>query len=287
MLTTMKHLQERYDAYIIDLWGVVHDGVKPYPNVVECLNQLMILNKSIIFLSNAPRPSSSQISKLLEFGIQVNLDMVLTSGDAVIQQLTNYNDEVFSKLGKRIFHVGENRNKDILASLDVQLAESLEEADFMLVTAFIDEEEDQKQYDILFEQALNRGLPLICANPDKEVVSNGKVRLCSGFLAQKYEKMGGMVHYYGKPYHSVYTQAFERLFKKEIKDKKRILMIGDTLDTDIKGAINVGLDSALVLSGNTKVALKKNHDPSKTELEILTQLFDKHQIKPTWILPGF
>jgi len=287
-LTTIKHLLPKYDAYIVDLWGVVHDGVNPYPGVVECLNHLISLNKKIIFLTNAPRPASVLIKKLKDFGIKTNLEMMLSSGDVVIEQLKHFNDPVFSQLGHHVYHLGANRNQDILSQpeLQIELTESIENANFLLVSAYMDANEDLNQYDTLLQKAASLHLPFICTNPDKEIPFEDEIRYCAGFLAEKYERMGGVVHYYGKPYLSIYKGAFQRLAKLGILDKKRMLMIGDTLETDIKGANLAGLDSALVLGGNTQLLLDKQNGSNSSTAELLLELFQETKASPTWVLEG-
>lgn len=325
-----------YDAFILDLWGVVHDGIHPYPGVVGCINSLIQLDKSIIFLSNTPRPGEGVQKKLEEFGISVTKTEILTSGDLVREQLKTFSDDVFKHLGRRCFHLGASRNKDILTGINVEtghllhydkpyseskvslkICDSLQDADFILLTAYLDEGEDLEQFDALFKEAATLQLPLICANPDTIIMNGDKLRYCAGFFAKRYEKIvndtllssfptrvtsygplasgqvegrressktykHGLVHYYGKPYPAVYLRVFEILKEKGICDKNRILMVGDTLETDILGANNAGIDSALTMTGNTALYLAKH--PDTEPMEQLNQYFSREKIKPTWIL---
>lgn len=271
----MHNLLSRYDAFIIDLWGVVHDGVHAYPGVVQRLNTL-IAQKKVLFLSNAPRPVEVSIKKLIELGIHVLPKHLLTSGDAVREQLVYWNDPVFSQLGKCLYHLGEAKNQDILNGLDLNVTNDIEKADFILLSAFMEAHEDLNQYDELLQIALKAKLKVICANPDKIVVHGDSIRYCSGVLAEKYEKMGGTVFYYGKPCPRIYELAFKRLEAEGISDKKRILMIGDTLETDILGAKNVSIDSALVKTGNMENLLIAGNS--------VQQIMQNYGIIPTWIL---
>ncbi len=275
---TVRELQELYDAYIIDLWGVVHNGVEPYSGVVECLNELLMYQKAIVFLSNAPRPSNIIMDKLLSFGISVKPEMMLTSGDIT--------RETLEKFTTPIYHLGAERNQDILAGLNVSLTNHLSEASLLLITAYLDAGEDLDQYDTLLQEAYNLKLPAICANPDKEIINGNGLRYCSGIFAEKYTNLGGFVQYFGKPYITAYQSIFARLKNKNIVDKKRILMIGDTLETDIVGAKTAGIDSALVLTGNISTLLSRNTQPNVSDLTFLSKIFQAENVQPTWILSG-
>lgn len=286
---TAKQILPRYDGYMIDLWGVVHDGFQAYPGVVDCLNQLIQEQKPLIFLSNAPRPGTVVMKKLVELGIQVSPKMILSSGDAVRHQLEHRQDEHFKQLGKSFYHLGANRNQDILADLNPEIRNLettiLEKADFILLTAYIDDDEDIDQHDELLEQAFTLRIPVVCANPDKGVIHGKRKRYCAGVIAEKYENLGGKVFYYGKPHKMILDFALMRFRQTGITDKQKILIVGDTLETDIQSAKNIGIDSALVLTGNTG-ALLADKKTNQTEMDFLNSLFQQEGITPTWVIPS-
>ncbi len=289
MLTTLSQLALKYDAFILDLWGVIHDGHKLYPGVLESLDYLASLNKSVLFMSNAPRPAGFILEKLQELGVKVSEEMVLSSGDMVRYQLQHFNDATFSQLGRRFYHLGANRNSDLLAGLSVQITNNVDEANFILSSAYIDPDENIDEYDEILEQALQHKLPFICANPDKEVMNGDKIRYCSGVLAEKYKNWGGIVYYYGKPYLTIYDEAFKRLRANGIYHKNQMVMIGDTLETDIAGSVTSNIDSALVLEGNTRILLEKAKVDNALQepMTFLKNLFQSLNVRPTWILQRF
>lgn len=278
----VSDVASQYDAFLIDLWGVVHDGFNAYAGAVECINQILKDNKKIIFLSNAPIPGRFAKKKLLDFGIGPEGFQVLSSGDVIRHQLLHFEDQVFKNLGKRFYHLIPERNSDILTDIPAKTANTLEEADFILITAYAEEGESLSQYDALFEKAISLNLPAICANPDKVVISGSKNRYCAGIFSERYEKLGGIVHYYGKPHLSIYDQAFKLLSEGGFTDKRKILMIGDTPDTDILGAQNAGIDSLLVLSGNMHNIMKKE-EGNKDFSEKLLSALAKYNVNPRWI----
>jgi len=286
-LTNALNLMKLYDGLILDIWGVIHDGVHAYPGTVDCVNSIITSPspKTVFFLSNAPRPGSIVVEKLIELGVKVTPEMILTSGDLVRMQLQNFDDPIFSKLGKRFYHLGEARNQDILAdlTLKIQKAKNLEEADFILTTGYLDKGEDLSQHDPILNKGVQLNLPMVCANPDIVVVHNHRERYCAGYIAERYEKMGGIVHYYGKPYPAIYELILKKFEQAGIQNKAKILAIGDTLETDIIGANNAGIDSALVLTGNMeKLLAHKNNSISQNEF--LQTLFTSHNLTPTWVI---
>lgn len=269
-------LAEHYEGFILDVWGVIHNGFKAYPEVVESINHLIELKKPIIFMSNAPRPGSVTIKKLLELGIQAKPSMILTSGDIVREEL---------KPKQRFYHLGAERNQDLLAGIPVSVVDTLIDADFLLLTAYLDEGEDLNQYDDLLKQGVSLNIPAICANPDKIVINGNQNRYCSGIFAEKYERMGGKVYYYGKPYAKIYERALKQFKEQGINDKHQIIMIGDTLDTDILGANIAGIDSGLVLTGNMETLLsEKNEIKVRSKAEVLQRIFEEYEIAPTWVI---
>ena len=268
-----------YDAFIIDLWGVVHDGYAPYENSINMLNKMISSGKHITFLSNSPRPGSLSKEILLGWGINLDDITIYTSGDAVREQLVSWSDDIFKNLGKKFYHLGEDRNTDLLSGLDVDRTEDMQEADFLLISAYIDDDESLDCFDSLLEEAAARKLPVICANPDLIANHGPQVRYCAGTFSAKYKKLGGTVYYYGKPDVRVYNTIINKYSSLGVTDKKKILMIGDTMETDILGANNVGIDSAMAVTGNGRRIYSR--------LRLGEQdIFHGFEARPTWITSG-
>ncbi len=270
----MKEIVKSYDALLIDIWGVMYDGINSYPGAVESLNSMIEDNKRIVFLSNNPRPYTLSKDRFESWGIDMTKASIYTSGDAVREQLVAWNDDVFRSLGRKFYHLGGFRNKDILSGIKADVTENLREADFLLITVYVDEGEDLNAYDALLQEASNLKIPAVCANPDEVAQQGGMLRYCAGTFGKKYEELGGVVHYYGKPDTRIYNIVLAR-FLSEF-DKSKILMIGDTIDTDILGATRAGIDSALVLTGNGKEIVERI-------VSGVEDIFAGMQAKPTWI----
>lgn len=273
----LETIVKNYDALLIDLWGVIHDGYAPYENAINFINKMVSDKKPITFLSNSPRPGLVSKKILMDWGINLENITIYTSGDAVREQLVTWDDEVFSKLGKKFYHLSEIRNTDLLSNLNVDRTDDITEANFLLLTAYIDDDENIETFDYLFQEAISLNIPAICANPDLTIQHGPQMRYCAGTFAERYKKLGGTVYYYGKPYQKVYDTVINKYLAMNIQ-KSKILMIGDTLETDIKGAENANIDSALVLTGNGKAI----HEKIKSgESDIFA-----NNATPTWITYG-
>jgi HAD superfamily hydrolase (TIGR01459 family) len=241
-------LAENYDGFIVDLWGVVHNGVKPYPGVIDCLTQLRARNKRVVFLSNAPRRAAAVGFALATMGVTPDLyDGIMSSGEAVHTALRDRTDADFAALGSKLYHLGPERDRDIFDTLDLAVAATPAAADFLLNTGPDDllGPEDPSPYAPTLQAALAAGLTMICANPDLEVVRDGKRIICAGLLAENYQALGGKVINRGKPDPAIYGPTLNLLSIQ----KSRTLAIGDSLRTDMQGAKAAGIDACWVLSG--------------------------------------
>ena len=237
-----------YDAMILDLWGLIHDGVAPYPGVPDCLDRLRGGGTRVLLLSNAPRPSDEVVERLREMGIRDDqYERVITSGDITRDALTRRYDDWHAALGDRCWLIGPERDWGLVEGLALELVDSVENADFMLNTGLFDDEtEGLADYADRLETASARSLPMVCANPDLAVMRGDRTVLCAGSLARAYEELGGDVRYHGKPHMRPYQFCFEVL---NGIPRDRILAAGDSLRTDIAGANAAGIDGIFVMGG--------------------------------------
>lgn len=266
-------LKENYEFFLFDIFGVIHDGVNAYPGSIDFVNTLTT-NKKVIFLSNVPRPSSLSYEHLKNLGIEREFT-VITSGDLAQNLLKT------KFWNKKVFHWGEKQNPEITKNINLISANTIEDADLILLTYHAEEGSDLSEQEETIVKICELQKPVMCANPDEEAIFNGKKRLCSGYFARKILNKGGTVTQLGKPFPKIYQ--FLELKNKEIKAKKyKALMIGDTLETDIAGAFQYGLDTLLILSGITGEKLKKNNLS-------LDEYINKNKLeyRPNYIMQSF
>lgn len=283
MVETLSELCTSYDGFIVDLWGVIHDGVETYPGVHHALTMLKDHQKMIIFVSNAPRRKARAVEKLHHLGIDdKEYFSLITSGetayDAIKQGLP------YAKAGDHFYYIGPDRDRGLLVDLDCIETDDPSRATFALVTGYDHDlsHEHEKQKDLIAIKAYN--LPLICVNPDLVIVRiDGSPALCAGVIARHYEDMGGTVHYFGKPHALIYQQALDIFYRSECK---RIAAIGDNIETDILGAKQFGIDSYLIPGGIMARALNIAHGelPNPVQLE---QVCSHYNVKPTGALAAF
>lgn len=240
-LKTIREIENLYDVFLVDVVGVVYDGKTPHPETIDTVNALIKKGKKVIFLSNMPRPGNLLLEKLLSFGVSKGFE-VFTSGDAT---------RIFLKENKnlRYFHLGAERNQDILEGIYITTVPSPLNAEAVLLTLFTEETEDPKIFDKILREIASLKIPVVCANPDKIAMHGSSTRICAGTYAEFLEKLGSKVLYFGKPNALFYALCLKK-FSQDTPLKK-ILMVGDTVETDIKGAKNYGIDSLLVFTGNT------------------------------------
>ena len=241
-------LADRYDGFIIDLWGVVHDGVTPYSGAIECLTRLRDAGKPSVLLSNAPRRAAITQHALRAMAIADSLYTgILTSGEATHLMLHDRTDPWFAALGDRVFHLGPDRDRNVLEGLFLTRVASPAEAEFVLNTGPDDElgHTDPGEYEAILQSCASHKLPMICANPDLEVIRGGKRVICAGELALRYQALGGDVRSIGKPDPAIYAPVLDILGVP----RNRVLAIGDGLRTDIAGAAAAGIDACWVLGG--------------------------------------
>ncbi len=264
----LREIHEKYDAFFIDLWGVIHNGIKLYPDAVEVLENLNKMNKRFVLMSNAPRPSKNVRKFLLNLKMdKVFVKHVFTSGEAVLKSLKS------NIYGKYFYHLGPERDKSLFEGFEKNKRQ-IKNSEFILCSGFLDDHANSLDYYRNLLKNYTR-LKMICANPDLIVYRGSKKEYCAGKLASIFEELGGKVIYFGKPYPEIYNFC--------IKKNEKILVIGDNIRTDIKGANNMKFDSLFVIDGIHKNEFLKlelnNYDKI---LEQYKTKADYYQEKLTW-----
>jgi HAD superfamily hydrolase (TIGR01459 family) len=243
----MREIAADYDGVILDLWGVVHDGVVPYPGVLDCMARLMADGKRVVLLSNAPRRADDVVRRIAAIGVPEGYyHGVMSSGEEAWRYLRERSDPFYATLGRNCLHICSERDLEIREGLGLTYVDTPEAADFILNTGPAGWDDTIEDYAPALAAARARDLAMVCANPDLIVMHGGKLALCAGALAQHYEEIGGRVRWHGKPHRSVYDSCLGLM---GVADPSRILAVGDSLRTDIAGADAAGLPSLLVAGG--------------------------------------
>jgi len=256
----LKTVVLNYDLFFIDIWGVVHNGIQLYKQAIEVLSKLEENKKEFVLLTNAPRPNKTVIEFLKKMGLESYHQNVFTSGEAALRHLRK------NLYSKKFYHVGPPRDFDLFSTFKNQKVEELKLADYILCTGLFDSyEDDLNYYKNLFQNHTSK--KMICTNPDL-IVDRGEIReLCAGSVAKVFEDLNGEVIYFGKPYPPVYELS------AKVKNRK-VLCIGDNLNTDIKGANIQNFDSLLISGG-----IHRNEISDKN----LKNLIKSHEVKIDYI----
>jgi HAD superfamily hydrolase (TIGR01459 family) len=234
-----------YETFILDIWGVLHNGKQLLGGVEEFIAKLEAKDKQYYLLSNAPRSVGFAHDRLVRLGLDIPKNRILTSGAFFLETLTNPKLMPSVDLFGKAAVIGIEKNDELLKNADIEIVSSFKEANYLIMLAFADDEEEMYYYYESLKNALRCGLPMICINPDKIVFEGNKKRYCQGHFASIYAEMGGKVHYFGKPYPEIY----QYLFNLHSLSKDKAIMIGDSINTDIEGASTFSIDSALLLTG--------------------------------------
>ena len=239
----LRLIADNYDLFYIDLWGVIHNGIKLNDEAITALKELLKMNKEFVLLTNAPRPNLSVKKFLEKMGMDDKIrDHVFTSGEAALSYLKKFNSS------DKFYHIGPPRDFDLFNDFKNNQSKLIDDSQYLLCTGLFDnQDKDLNYYKELLEKQINK--KMICTNPDL-IVDRGHIReLCAGSVAMVFEKMGGEVVYFGKPYPEVYNSSIDNL-------KKKTLSIGDNLNTDIKGANLLNYDSLLISNGVHRLEIK-------------------------------
>ena len=261
-LNHLAEIYKNYDTYIIDLWGVVHNGVKLNTRAVEAVKNLVESKKKVIFLSNAPRPSKEVKKFLQKLNMEDQyLQNIMTSGEAAMLALQK------ESYGKFFYHLGPERDNSVFYKIKKNKT-TLEKCNFILCTGlFDDRERDLNYYQNLLKNHTSK--KLICTNPDLTVHRGEIEEYCAGSIAKIFESLGGKVIYFGKPYKEIYKMCFSK--------EEKVIAIGDNLNTDIKGANEMKIDSIFISNGVHRSEFKQEDE--------LRELYNKYKVSSKYYQP--
>lgn len=279
----LYELMDSYDGFIMDQWGVLHNGINAYDGVADCLNHLKQRKKQVVILSNSAKRGDDNVERLKKFGIKQTLyKAVVSAGEVTWQGLKEQKEAPFKGLGKRCYVISRDEDRSLLNGLDdIEVVTDIEKAEFILITSFDSPKMKVEDLDPVFKKAVGKHIPAICANPDMVTVYGHERAAGPGAVAKRYHELGGMAHLIGKPHKTIFRYALG-LFEDVIPS--RILVIGDSLQHDVAGAIGVDLDTAFITSGIHANAFKPgmSNEQKRKAMEHMAQGYGG--IRPNWVL---
>jgi HAD superfamily hydrolase (TIGR01459 family) len=262
-------LADDYDVVLSDVWGVVHNGVIASTEACDALARFRKRGGTVVLITNAPRPGAAVARLTLD-----RLDVPRAAYDGIVSSGDVTHALIAARAGARVFHIGPERDLGLFDGLDAPLA-PLERADYAVCSGLVDDTvETPQDYQDLIARMRTRALPMICANPDVVVERGDKLVYCAGAIADLYAAAGGEVIYAGKPYRPIYDQALALAegVRGERVPHQRVLAIGDSVRTDLKGAAAFGIDCLFVTAGIHAEELGHRDDP---DIALLGEMFAK------------
>ncbi|CAL0313514.1 unnamed protein product [Lupinus luteus] len=294
-LNGLRQLAEthRFKVWLLDQFGVLHDGKQPYPSAISTLESIAKTGAKMVIISNSSRRASVTIEKVKSLGFDASLFLgAITSGELTHQYLLRRDDPWFAALGRSCIHLTwSGRGSISLEGLDLQVVENVEEAEFVLAhgTEALGTRNgsprSMKLEDLerILELCAAKGIPMVVANPDYVTVEARDLRVMPGTLAAKYEKLGGEVKWMGKPDEIIYKSAMA-MAGTGVSD---CIAVGDSLHHDIKGANAAGMESVLITGGIHATELGLHGFGEVANSSSVQSLAMKYDAYPSYVLPAF
>lgn len=262
LISKFSTIASDYDVVLSDVWGVIHNGIASHPHACDALMRMRARGGVVVLITNAPRPSEVVARQLERLHVpSETYDAIVSSGDVT-------RSVIKERRGQSLYHLGPERDRSIFSGLDVKFAPP-ETADYVVCSGLEDDEsETPDDYRPLLKSMLARKLFMVCGNPDVVVERGSTLVYCAGAIADLYATMGGEVLYAGKPYRPIYETAVakaESAAGRKIAPE-RMIAVGDSVRTDLKGARTMGLDFLFVTSGIHAEELGSREDPDHAAL---------------------
>ncbi|MGA7384173.1 MAG: TIGR01459 family HAD-type hydrolase [Methylocella sp.] len=280
-------LASGYDVILSDVWGVVHNGLVAFEKAAEALCRFRAGGGKVVLMTNSPNPSRFVEAQLARLGVTRNAyDAIVSSGDVAVCLLV-------ARAGAGLFHLGPPDETALFEEVLALCGEAprlvpLKQANFVLCTGLADPwHETPADYEELLAAMRGRNLELICANPDIVVEEGGKLFYCAGAIAERYSRAGGKVIQAGKPFAPIFARGLElaRAPGAKMIDRARVLVIGDAMRTDIKGAHDQGFDSLFVTSGIHRKELHGGTHGTGLDAAAFRQFMEATDFAPTAAIP--
>ncbi len=282
----ISDISDSYNAFIIDQWGVLHNGEKVYDGVIDCLKELKSRKKQIIILSNSGKRAEENKQRMKKLGIGPSLyDEIVTSGETTWQGLSKQDEGIFQNIGERCFLMARDGDTSIVDGLEnIKLVDDINDADFLLISGSDAPKKTLVDYyEPILRTAVRRRLKAVCANPDSRILIGNNQTFGPGMIARRFEDFGGVVHYLGKPHKPIFQHCIKMLQKHDIYPGQTV-MIGDTMAHDIIGAASVDMDTCLVKNGLHYGSFKSCSSLYDVDRALNILVLQHHNIRPTYLV---
>lgn len=280
----LSDISDSYSGFIIDQWGVLHDGKKAFPDTINTLKELRSRKKEIIILSNSGKRAQTNKDRLKSLGIGPSLyDHIVTAGEMAWKGLEKREEGIFAGLGSKCLLLSRQHDTSIIEETGLDVVEKADEADFILFSGSNTPEMNLQEYEPILKEAARYRLKGLCANPDMYAVFNGQTYPGTGQIAKRYQDFGGVVEYIGKPHQPIVRHCLS-LFKNALPSST--VIIGDSIGHDILAGALLEIDTVLVKTGVHAGAFSPKQHPAEVD-KTLQGLVSNYGVKPTYLLNDF
>lgn len=280
----ISDISDSYTGFIIDTWGVVHDGEKAFESAIECLKELKARNKFILLMSNSEMVASDMAAELKRLGIPDGYySAILTSGELLKQGLENQKEGVFAGLGKACYLIGGDRSRAFLNGTQTEIVDDITKATFLLISGWDPIKTDVAHYEDILREAVKRRIKILCVNPDGRAMQEISYSTGPALIAKRVQELGGVVQMIGKPYKPIFHHAIKMLHDNNIYPGQTV-MVGDSMGHDIIGATLVNMDTCLVKNGLHHPVFKVADSPASVNKTLNLLIAQFNSVRPSYLV---
>lgn len=280
----ISDISDSYNAFIIDQGGVIHNGEQLYPDVVDCLKEIRNRKKAVILLSNSDLRADESAKFLKDLGLgPAAYDAIVTSGELLWQGLKERNDGVFKDLPDEVYLIGGKRARAFMADLPVTVVDDIAEAKALLIAGWDMPDKEPASYEDILKKAVQKRMKCLCVNPDSRALLGTNYVGSHGTIARRYQEMGGVVYFIGKPHKPIFQHCVNILQKFDVYPGQTVV-IGDTMAHDILGGALMNMDTCLIKNGFHAPIFRNAKTPGDVNktLNILTAQYN--HVRPTYLV---
>jgi HAD superfamily hydrolase (TIGR01459 family) len=280
----ISDISDSYTGFIIDTWGVLHDGEKVFEQAIECLKELKTRNKFVLLMSNSELCAKDTAAELKRLGLPEGLySDILTSGELLKQGIEKQADGVFMGLGKSCYLIGGDRSRAFLKGTPIEIVDDIENATFLLISGWDALASDVSAYEDVLRAAVRKRIKVLCVNPDGRAMQEISYSSGAALIAKRLQELGGVVQMIGKPYKPIYHHAIKILHQNDIYPGQTV-MIGDSMGHDIIGATLVNMDTCLVKNGLHQGVFKVADSPAAVNKTLNLLISQFNSIRPSYLV---
>ncbi len=244
--STLGALTARFDVFLVDQFGTLHDGARPYDGTLAALRRLRAAGKRVVLLSNSGRRVAPNAERMHRMGVPPEAYEILVTSGEIAWRLLRDNRIAAAKRARTCFVLGRGGDTSSVDGLGLALTSRADAADLVVIAGSDGERRPLADYASALRPAAARGVPALCCNPDRVMLTEAGPAFGAGRIAELYQELGGSVTWVGKPYADIYDQTLSEL---GVADRTRVIGVGDSIEHDIVGARRAGCAAALVRTG--------------------------------------